>query len=96
MLLAIDEAHGLMIGLFNAAAAERASVRNHARSVASIGRVQVGLGRWLAENTPTEAAVMATLLAMVSVYSVLFHYLMAWEGRQYSWITGVYWTLTVY
>ena len=38
---------------------------------------------------------LATLFAMVAVYSVLFHYLMAWEGRQYSWITGVYWTLTV-
>ena len=35
------------------------------------------------------------LLAMVAVYSVAFHYLMAWEGREYSWITGVYWTLTV-
>jgi len=38
---------------------------------------------------------MATLIAMVTFYSVLFHYLMAWEGREYSWITGVYWTLTV-
>jgi len=38
---------------------------------------------------------VATLIAMVTVYSVLFHYLMAWEGREYSWITGVYWTLTV-
>ena len=38
---------------------------------------------------------MATLVAMVSVYSVMFHYLMAWEGREYSWVTGVYWTLTV-
>ena len=38
---------------------------------------------------------MATLVAMVTVYSVLFHYLMAWEGHEYSWITGVYWTLTV-
>lgn len=38
---------------------------------------------------------LATLIAMVTVYSVLFHYLMACEGRQYSWITGVYWTLTV-
>ncbi len=35
------------------------------------------------------------LVAMITAYSVLFHYLMAWEGRQYSWITGVYWTLTV-
>jgi hypothetical protein len=27
-------------------------------------------------------------------YSVLFHLLMLYEGRQYSWITGFYWTLT--
>jgi Trk K+ transport system NAD-binding subunit len=26
---------------------------------------------------------------------MLFHYIMAWEGRSYSWITGFYWTLTV-
>ncbi|MGD9973205.1 MAG: TrkA family potassium uptake protein [Desulfatirhabdiaceae bacterium] len=28
------------------------------------------------------------------VFSVLFHLLMLHEGRQYSWITGFYWTLT--
>jgi Trk K+ transport system NAD-binding subunit len=28
------------------------------------------------------------------VYSVLFHFLMLYEGRGYSWITGFYWTLT--
>ncbi|MFO7559069.1 MAG: NAD-binding protein [Desulfobacterales bacterium] len=28
------------------------------------------------------------------LYSVLFHLLMLYEGRQYSWITGFYWTLT--
>jgi len=38
---------------------------------------------------------MATLVVMVTIYSVLFHYLMAWEGREYSWIAGAYWTLTV-
>ena len=32
---------------------------------------------------------------LVSVYSMAFHFLMAIEGRNYSWITGVYWTLTV-
>ncbi|MDV6029183.1 MAG: potassium channel protein [Phycisphaera sp. RhM] len=36
-----------------------------------------------------------SMLIMISVYSVVFHYLMAWEGRRYSWITGIYWTLTV-
>jgi Trk K+ transport system NAD-binding subunit len=35
------------------------------------------------------------LTAMVVVYSILFHFLMAWEGRSHSWLTGVYWTLTV-
>jgi voltage-gated potassium channel len=28
-------------------------------------------------------------------YSVLFHFIMQSEGREFSWITGFYWTLTV-
>lgn len=32
---------------------------------------------------------------LITFYSIVFHYIMAWEGRQYSWITGFYWTLTV-
>lgn len=32
---------------------------------------------------------------MVTVYSAIFHYLMEYEGRQFSWLTGFYWTLTV-
>ncbi|HET58502.1 MAG TPA: potassium channel protein [Deltaproteobacteria bacterium] len=35
------------------------------------------------------------LAVMVTVFSVLFHVLMALEGSDYSWITGFYWTLTV-
>ena len=35
------------------------------------------------------------LLAMVTVYSVAFHFLMAAEGQRFSWLTGFYWTLTV-
>ncbi len=35
------------------------------------------------------------LVALVATYSVLFHYIMAAEGKNYSWVTGVYWTLTV-
>ena len=35
------------------------------------------------------------LAAMVTVYSTLFHYLMIFEDREFSWITGFYWTLTV-
>jgi len=35
------------------------------------------------------------LLAFFIMYSVLFHFLMKFENREYSWITGLYWTLTV-
>lgn len=35
------------------------------------------------------------LIALIVVYSVLFHYIMEMEGRDYSWISGFYWTLTV-
>ena len=35
------------------------------------------------------------LILFFVVYSVLFHLLMLWEGREYSWVTGLYWTLTV-
>jgi Trk K+ transport system NAD-binding subunit len=36
---------------------------------------------------------VAVLAIMVTVYSVLFHVLMEYEGRYFSWITGFYWTL---
>jgi voltage-gated potassium channel len=32
---------------------------------------------------------------LVSAFTILFHLLMQLEGREYSWTTGVYWTLTV-
>ena len=35
------------------------------------------------------------LAVLVSVYSVLFHFLMSREGQNHSWITWFYWTLTV-
>lgn len=35
------------------------------------------------------------LVVMVSSYSVIFHWLMEGEGQKHSWLTGVYWTLTV-
>ncbi|HEX6927593.1 MAG TPA: NAD-binding protein [Longimicrobiaceae bacterium] len=35
------------------------------------------------------------LLALVLTYTVLFHVLMRAEGQQHSWVTGLYWTLTV-
>ncbi len=35
------------------------------------------------------------LMTMITIYSVLFHFLMILEDQQYSWITGFYWALTV-
>lgn len=41
------------------------------------------------------AKYFAVLAIMIIVYSVLFHVLMANEGQDHSWLTGLYWTLTV-
>lgn len=38
---------------------------------------------------------VAVMIGMVTLYSVIFHVLMAREGQDFSWITGFYWTLTV-
>lgn len=38
---------------------------------------------------------VGVLAVLVVLFSVLFHFLMAWEGKHHSWITGFYWTLTV-
>jgi len=38
---------------------------------------------------------LIVIAAAISSYSILFHFIMEYEGRQYSWITGFYWTLTV-
>lgn len=35
------------------------------------------------------------LLGLIILYSALFHVIMNYEGHDYSWITGLYWTLTV-
>ncbi len=38
---------------------------------------------------------LAVIAAAIMIYSVFFHFIMEYEGRQFSWITGFYWTLTV-
>jgi Trk K+ transport system NAD-binding subunit len=38
---------------------------------------------------------LLVLSTMVAVYSILFHFIMAAEGKDHTWLTGVYWTLTV-
>lgn len=46
-------------------------------------------------NLQVLARFLMILVAMISVYSVLFHVLMEREGQHFSWLTGFYWTLTV-
>lgn len=38
---------------------------------------------------------VAFLTAVIVVFAILFHFIMLYEGKQHSWITGFYWTLTV-
>lgn len=38
---------------------------------------------------------LLALAVLVTVYSVIFHFLMAYEGQRHTWITGFYWTLVV-
>lgn len=38
---------------------------------------------------------LVVLAVCVVVFSVLFHVIMIYEGQEHSWLTGVYWTLTV-
>ncbi len=38
---------------------------------------------------------MAILVGMIFAYSIIFHIIMLWEGRNHTWFTGFYWTLTV-
>ena len=35
------------------------------------------------------------LALLVMLFSVLFHYIMLFEDKEFSWVTGFYWTLTV-
>jgi Trk K+ transport system NAD-binding subunit len=38
---------------------------------------------------------VALLITIVLIYGWLFHVIMAWEGQDHSWFTGIYWALTV-
>jgi len=38
---------------------------------------------------------IAVLMVLAAIYSVLFHVIMKYEGRDFSLLTGLYWTLTV-
>ena len=38
---------------------------------------------------------LIVLALIVGIYSVLFHFIMLFEEKEFTWITGFYWTLTV-
>ncbi len=46
-------------------------------------------------NFITLTKVWALLVLIITAYSILFHLIMLYEGRDFSWVTGVYWSLTV-
>jgi voltage-gated potassium channel len=57
-----------------------------------LSTVSAPLRRW---NVKIALWLLVAFVAMVVVYSAVFHQLMALEGQRYSWVTSFYWTLTV-
>lgn len=47
------------------------------------------------QNVRALLRLLAVLLLLVVVFTVLFHVLMERERQEHSWLTGLYWTLTV-
>lgn len=47
------------------------------------------------QNLKALARYLAVLTGVTVIFAVTFHLLMLYEGREYSWVTGFYWTLTV-
>lgn len=47
------------------------------------------------QNSKVLLKYLVLLAIVIIIYSVLFHFIMASEGQNHSWITGFYWTLTV-
>lgn len=50
-------------------------------------------GRQSRSNLGALLRLLLLLSAIIVVYSVMFHYLMAREGQDHSWLTGLYWTI---
>ena len=45
-------------------------------------------------NTAPLLSFLGVLTGLVTLYSVVFHILMVYEGQHHSWVTGFYWTLS--
>jgi Trk K+ transport system NAD-binding subunit len=46
-------------------------------------------------NTRLMNRFLFILLGFFILYTIIFHFVMAYEGQKHSWLTGLYWTLTV-
>jgi Trk K+ transport system NAD-binding subunit len=51
--------------------------------------------REMRQNLRALLKYVAWLVATTAAFSVLFHLIMVYEGQDHSWLTGLYWTLTV-
>jgi Trk K+ transport system NAD-binding subunit len=45
------------------------------------------------ENISLIVKYLLFITALITLYSVLFHYIMAAEGQDHSWVAGFYWTI---
>ncbi len=52
-------------------------------------------GRSTQHNMGILGRFLMLVVALVFIYTVLFHGIMDLEGQHHSWLTGLYWTLTV-
>lgn len=83
------------LGVTIAQLSERARGAPTTRSLAGDGRAEFSIRRaeWR-RRMKTVATLAVAFVAMVALFSTVFHELMAREHRSYSWPTSVYWTLT--
>jgi len=47
------------------------------------------------QNLRALASYVGLLIASIVLFTVVFHLIMVYEGQEHSWLTGLYWTLTV-
>ena len=72
----------------------RLEVYRKMKTIASYLAYIVSIGKLRHRYTPFVTYVLA-LVGIILLYGWLFHVLMAWEGQDHSWFTGIYWALTV-
>ncbi|CAN5517720.1 potassium channel protein [soil metagenome] len=57
-----------------------------------LATMSTSLQRW---NVRIVVWLVIAFVTLVGAYSAIFHWIMALEGREFSWTTSVYWVLTV-